>query len=56
MRDLSKTGYYQCDELEHLARDCLQLRDRMRATAVMANSESEDDVLEISDEVSTSSQ
>ena len=56
MRDLSKIRYYQYDELGHLVRDCPQLKDRMRATAAMVSSESEDDVLEISDEVYTSFQ
>ena len=53
MRDLSKTKYYRCDELGYLARDYFQLRDRMRTTATMVNSESEGDVLEISDKVFT---
>ena len=52
MRDLSKLKYYRYDELGHLAKDCPHLRDRMRATAATVSSESEDDVLEISDEVS----
>ena len=56
MRDLSKIRCYRCDELEHLAKDYPQLKDQTRATAAMASSELENDVLEISDEVSTSSQ
>ena len=55
-RDLSKIRCYRCDELGHLARDCYQLRNRTKATATTANSESEDDILEISDEVSISFQ
>ena len=54
MRNLSKIRYYQYDELGYLARDCPQRRDRMRTTVAMASSESEDDVLMISDEVSIS--
>ena len=54
VRDLSKVRCYQCDELGHLARDCPQLRNLIRATTVTASSESEDDVLEIFDETSTS--
>ena len=53
MRDPNKIRYYRCDELENYVRDCHLLRDQTRATAMMANSESEDDVLLISDEVST---
>ena len=39
-----------------LAKDYSQLKDRMRTTAATTSSKSEDDVLEISDEVSTSFQ
>ena len=52
MRDLSKTKYYRCNELEHLVRDCSQLRDRTRATAATVRSDSKGDALDISDEVS----
>ena len=55
-KDLSKTKCYWCDKLGHLVRDCSQLRDQTRATATSTSSESEGDVLEISDEVSTSFQ
>ena len=54
MRDMSKIRCYQCDELGYLARDCPQLRDGTRAIAATVSSDSEGDVLEISDEVSTS--
>ena len=53
MRNLSKIRCYRCDELGYLARDCSQLRDRMMAIVVMATNDSEEDVLEISDEIST---
>ena len=56
MRDLRKIRYHRCDELGHLARDCSQLRDRTRAIAATVSSDLEGDVLEISDEVSTSFQ
>ena len=56
MKDLSKIKCYRCDELGHLARNCSQFRDWMMTTVAMASSDSEGDVLEIFDEVSTSSQ
>ena len=55
-RDLSKTRCYRCEELGHLARDCPQLKNRTVAAVATAGSDSDGDVLEISDEVSTSSQ
>ena len=51
-RDLSKIRCYRCDELEHLVRDCHQLKDRTMATVATASSDSEGDVLEIFDKVS----
>ena len=54
-RDLSKINCYRY-ELGHLARDCPQLKNRTVAAVVTASSDSEEDILEISDEVSTSSQ
>ena len=56
MKDLSKIKCYRYDELGHIARDCPQLRDRIRATAATVSSESEGDALEIFDDVSTSFQ
>ena len=55
-RDLSKIRCYRCEELGHLARDCPQLKNRMVAAVATTGSNSDGDVLEISDEVSTSSQ
>ena len=55
-RDLSKIRCYRCEELGHLARDCPQLKNRTVAAVATAGSDSNGDVLEISDEVSTSSQ
>ena len=55
-RDLSKTRCYRCEELGHLARDCPQLKNRTVATIATASSDSDGDVFEISNEVSTSSQ
>ena len=57
MRDLSKTKCYKCDKLEHCVRDCPQLRDRIKAIVVAAlgsNSDEIDDMMMVSDKVSTS--
>ena len=53
-RNLSKTRYYRCEELGHLARDCPQLKNWTVAAVATAGSDSDGDVLEISDKVSTS--
>ena len=53
MRDLSKMRCYKCNKLEHLDRNSSQLRDQTRATIAMVGSESEDDILKISNKVST---
>ena len=55
-RDLSKIRCYRCEELGHLARNCPQLKNRTVATIATASSDSDGDVFEISNEVSTSSQ
>ena len=53
VRDQSKIRCYRCDELGHRVKDCLQVKDRMRAIAATISSELEDNFLEISNEVTT---
>ena len=52
-RDLSKIRCYRCDELGHLTRDCSQLKDRTMTAIATISSDSERNILEISDKVFT---
>ncbi|KAG1371193.1 hypothetical protein COCNU_16G002870 [Cocos nucifera] len=52
-RDPSKIRCYRYDELEHQVKNCPQLKDRTRTTAATTSSESEDDILKISNEISS---
>ena len=54
IRDPSKIRCHRYDKLGHRVKNYPQLKDRMRTIGATANSKSEDDVLEISDEVFTS--
>ena len=58
MRDLNKIRCYWYDELGHHIRDCPYFKDQIKAIAAAAqgsDSDKIDDVMMVSDEVSTSS-